>query len=157
MLDWWSFLFSCNFQIFASSASKLYIICNWNLLDFPHLQNISSFWQLERVEMFYLSLLGLWSDILMICPYSTGDEKESIKIHSCEGVCSRSWVSWSLPILHLAKCHMQVRFFLKGFWRIEVFFRFLSFGLIILMEIYTTRSCLLLHCHSNPSNICSRY
>ena len=25
-----------------------------------------------------------------MCPYSTGDEKESIKICACQGVCSRS-------------------------------------------------------------------
>lgn len=58
--------------------------------------------------MSYMGLLGQGSNILFMCSYSTGDEKESVKICACEGVCSRSSVSWSLPILHLTKCHLQV-------------------------------------------------
>lgn len=66
----------------------------------------------------YMGLLGQWSNSLFMCPYSTGHEKESVKICTCERVCSRSWVSWSLPILHLTKCHLQVRGFLSRFQKI---------------------------------------
>lgn len=120
MLKLLEFAFLIQVSDFACLSSKLYIICNWTLLHFLIFRRstLSEKWKVEQVEMSYMGLLGQWSNILFMCYYSTGDEKESVKICACEGVCSRSWVSWSLPILHLTKCHLQVRGFLRRFQKI---------------------------------------